>query len=192
MIEPAAVLSAVCQAISSDGRDEAAAILRRDYPFTPMAVIKRRYGPRESTRVFVRDGFIDRYSGQRLIFPPVLRVISEVLPAEFPFHPNWKTDVTHPAYNALSATIDHVVPVTRGGRDDDSNWVTTSMARNFAKMNSTLEEIGWTLHPAGRFEVWDGLLRWFITFAEGHPDLVRAGSIRQWYVAAKEGTDLVR
>jgi hypothetical protein len=37
------------------------------------------------------------------------------LPERFPFHPNWKTDVTHPAYWEVSATIDHLTPVTRGG-----------------------------------------------------------------------------
>jgi hypothetical protein len=147
--------------------------------------VKRRYGPRESARVFVRDGFIDRYSGQCLVFPPVLRLISVALPGEFPFHPGWKTDVTYPAYNALGATVDHLVPVTRGGRDDESNWVTTSMARNFAKMNSTLEEIGWALHPGGRLEDWDGLLGWFLDYADAHADLVRSGSLRQWHVAAQ-------
>jgi serine/threonine protein kinase len=74
--------------VPSDGH------LRRDYPFAPEAVTKRQYGPVESTRVFVRDGFIDRYTGERLIFPPVLRVLSAILPAEFPYHPNWKTTVT--------------------------------------------------------------------------------------------------
>jgi HNH endonuclease len=54
-----------------------------------------------------------------------------------------------PAFWEVGATIDHVVPVTRGGADDESNWVTTSMARNSAKMNWTLEELGWTLHPPG-------------------------------------------
>ena len=192
MTDPAAVLQAVCDAIASGGQEAAAAIVRRDYPFNAMPVVKRRYGPLQSTRVFVRDGFVDRYSGQRLIFPPVLRVISEVLPADFPYHPAWKTDVTHPAYNALSATVDHVVPVTRGGKDDDSNWVTTSFARNYAKMNSTLEEIGWTLHPPGRYEVWDGLLGWFVRYTEGHADLVRTGSMRQWYMAAREVGDRER
>ncbi len=184
-MDPTTVLRAVCEAIAAGQVDAAAGAIRSDYPFVRLPPIRRHYGPRQSTRVFVRDGFVDRYSGHRLIFPPVLRVISQVLPAEFPFHPGWKTDVTHPAYNALSATVDHIVPVTRGGMDDDSNWVTTSMARNFAKMNSTLEEIGWTLQPAGRFEDWDGLMCWFVTYGDTHPDSARAGSMRQWYLAAR-------
>jgi len=42
------------------------------------------------TRIFARDGFIDRYRGSRLIFPAALRLLSHYLPAEFPFHKNGK------------------------------------------------------------------------------------------------------
>ncbi|MFF0818704.1 HNH endonuclease [Rhodococcus sp. NPDC003318] len=49
---------------------------------------------------------------------------------------------THFAYWELFPTIDHIVPVTRGGADDESNWVTTSMLRNSAKAHWTLDELG--------------------------------------------------
>jgi hypothetical protein len=147
VIEKSDAIAAVCSAITEGAPDVAISILKRDYPFAPEPLTKRDYGALESTRVFVRDGFLDRYTGERLIFPPVLRVLSGILAADFPYHPNWKTDLTHPAYWEVGATIDHVVPVTRGGADDDSNWVTTSMARNSAKMNWTLKELGWTLQP---------------------------------------------
>ena len=95
----------VCRAVADDALDEAASLLRRDYPFAPEAVTKRRYGPVESTRVFVRDGFLDRYTGDRLVFPPVLRLLSIVLPRDFPFHPNWKTESFPARWN--SACIFH-------------------------------------------------------------------------------------
>lgn len=98
MAEKSAVIAEVCRALTEDAVEEAVSIAKRDYPFAPEPITKRKYGPVESTRLFVRDGFIDRYTGERLIFPPVLRVLSSVLPAEFPFHPNWKTDLTHPSY----------------------------------------------------------------------------------------------
>ena len=110
--------------------------------------------------------------------------IGALLPSEFPYHPNWKTDVTHPAYWEVGATIDHLVPVTRGGPDDESNWVTTSMARNSAKMNWTLDELGWQLHAPGNFAEWDGLMRWFVDTAPTIPVALKNGSIRQWHRAA--------
>lgn len=177
-------IAAVCKAVREGDLALAASLLKRDYPFAPDPVTRREYGPVESTRLFVRDGFIDRYTGERLVFPPVLRLLSAELPEEFPFHPNWKADVTHPAFWGLGATVDHLIPVSRGGADAESNWVTTSMARNNAKMNWTLEELGWTLQPPGAFAEWDGLMGWFFERAQHRPELLGRGSVRQWHRAA--------
>lgn len=182
-------LVAVCRSLSASKPLQAAAILSEYYPFTSLPATTRRYGPRESTAVFVRDGFIDRYSGRPLIFPPVLRLVSKSLPSDFPFHPNWKMEVTHPAYWEVGATVDHLHPVTRGGKDELSNWVTTSMARNSAKMNWTLEQLGWELHPPGDFSEWDGLLNWFLEYADQHQELVGGSSLRQWHRAARQALD---
>lgn len=116
MDEKSVIVATVCRLLAEGVPDTAARMLRQYYPFAPEEVTTRRYGPVESARVFVRDGFIDRYTGARLIFPPVLRIVSAVLPSEFPFHPNWKTTATHPAFWEVGATIDHLVPVTRGER----------------------------------------------------------------------------
>ncbi len=133
----------------------------------------------------MRDGFIDRYTGQRLIFPGVLRVLSLLLPRDFPFHPHWRTTETHPAFWELSPTLDHVVPIAFGGADDESNLVTTSMLRNSAKANWTLEELGWKLYPAGRYEDWDGLTAWFREYVAAHEDCLRDRAIARWYRLAR-------
>ena len=183
-MEKSRVIAAVCEALRQGEPSTASRLLRSHYAFAPDAVMERRYGPRESMRVFVRDGFVDRYSGQPLVLPAALRVISTALPSDFPFHPNWKADVTHPAFWELGATVDHLVPVTRGGADDESNWVTTSMAHNSAKMNWTLSELGWALHSGGDIRDWDGLTGWFIEYVAAHPEALANGSLRQWHRAA--------
>lgn len=183
-MEKADIIATVCNALVSDGTEAAAAILDESYPFAPDLVYTRRFRPVEYTRVFINDGFVDRYTGERLLFPTVLRMLSHALPERFPFHPNWKTQVTHPAYWEVSATIDHVIPVTRGGPDEPSNWVTTSMARNSAKLNWTLSELGWELHPAGDFTQWDGMLRWCLEYANTHP-IPPDNGIRKWLQAGK-------
>ena len=180
-------IAEVCSALRTSEKGRAIEVLTDRYPFDPQPVTSRKYGPLESTRVFIRDGLIDRYSGDRLIFPPVFRLISLQLPEQFPFHPNWKTDKTHPAYDALGCTVDHLQPVTQGGADDDSNWVTTSMAHNFAKGNYSLDQLGWTLHPPGDFGKWDGLLDWFLEFTAMHPESLDTSNLRQWHRAAELG-----
>src|SRR5688572_24805578 len=109
------VIQEVCEAIARADTDKAAAIVHSDYPFTEPAPSRRKATLTDATRVFLRDGFVDRYAGTSLVFPPVLRLISQTLPEEFPFHPNWKMSECHVAYWELSATVDHVIPVARGG-----------------------------------------------------------------------------
>jgi hypothetical protein len=185
-----AILASACAALESEDREAAAAHLRRDYPFEPVAAVERTYGELEATRVFLRDGFTDRYAGTRLVFPGALRVLSVELPAEFPFQSNWKMSETHEAFWELSPTIDHIVPVSRGGRDEEANWVTTSMRRNSAKSNWTLEELGWELHPAGDLRDWDGLTSWFLRYVTTHPPLLKVALIARWHRAAIDASAL--
>ena len=184
MPDNSAVIAQVCTTLAENGPDAAEQILRHEYPFAPQASAKRTYGPAQAVPVFVRDGFIDRYSGARLVFPPVLHIIHVSCPDAFPHHPAWRTDATHPAFNELAATIDHLVPITLGGADHESNWVTTSMARNFAKSNFSLEQLGWELRPPGSFQIWDGLLRWYISYVTPRPILRRSSTIGRWFKSA--------
>lgn len=185
MDDRASIIAQVCEALISGGEDDASDLIRTKYPFQPAPLTLRRYGPAEALDLFIRDGFIDRYSGARLVFPPVLHVLHLRNPEAFPQHPAWKTDATHPAFNELTATVDHVIPVTLGGADDPGNWVTTSMARNFAKSNFTLEELGWKLHPPGSFRQWDGLMAWFVEYCGRDPDVLSRSAVRKWYHAAR-------
>lgn len=75
----------------------------------------KAHTPSELMGIFMRDGFVDRYTGARLIIPPLLRLLSTILPDVFPYHPNWKRGACHPVYWSLSATVDHVVPLADGG-----------------------------------------------------------------------------
>ena len=181
----AATIAEVCAALASDRLDHAASIVRRDYPFTPLANAARRCSDRQAMRLFVRDGFIDRYTGRRLVFPGALRLLSHLLPTEFPFHPNWKSDVCHFAFYELFPTIDHIVPVSRGGADDASNWVTTSMLRNAAKANFTLEELGWNIFPPGALARWDGMTSWFLAWMDRNSATDIPDYLRRWAVAAR-------
>jgi hypothetical protein len=185
------VLSDVCAALKDGDSHSARATLTSRYPFEPVEKIARRYSERRSMNQFMRDGFIDRYTGNRLINPGVLRLLHVVLGDDFPAHQNWKASETHIAFWELFPTVDHLVPVSRGGCDDESNWVTASMLSNGAKAHWTLKELGWKLHPEGADE-WDGLSRWLVeylaapsTVLEGAAEPHR-GYIRRWLKATKE------
>lgn len=184
-VEKADMIAAVCQALSEQQTIRANEIIQQAYPFVKPVAQKRKYTQVQMLRVFCRDGFINRYSGERLVFSGALRLISLLLPETFPFHPNWKSDRTHPAYWALLPTIDHIVPIARGGLDQESNWVTTSQAYNSAKANWTLEELGWTLYPPGSLAAWDGMLSWFCNMMAADEHLRKVRYLREWYRATQ-------
>jgi hypothetical protein len=183
---PIETITSACTLLSAGNGDAAAAEIRQHYPFDSKPLESRSYTEVQSTSIFRRDGFLDRYSGERLVFPGALRLLSIRMPEVFPYHPNWKTSKTHPAYWRLSPTVDHVVPVTRGGEDVPANWVTTSMLRNSAKGNWLLEELGWALHVPGDSGGWDGLMPWFVEQVEADRSLLANSAIRRWYRASQQ------
>ena len=156
-------ISDVCEKLVLNDQSGALELLKSRYPFQPFETDKRKYTSTQSMKQFLRDGFIDRYSGTRLVNPGVLRLLSSLYPDDFPYHRNWKNTDCHIAYWELFPTVDHVFPIARGGLDSEENWVTTSMLRNSAKSNATLDEIDWDLKPAGALENWDGLTHWLIS-----------------------------
>ena len=184
------IVRLVCDALTAGDTNKASEIARRDYPFAPQSASKRSFSASAATSVFLRDGFLDRYSGTQLVFPGVLRLLSRLLPAEFPAHPNWKMSESHMIYWELFPTVDHLIPIARGGTDTADNWITTSMVLNSAKSNWTLEELRWTLLPPGDSNCWDGLLRWFIEFISSSPEHLADNYIKTWHSAAKRVTNV--
>ena len=177
-------LKAVCDALSQGDREQAALVARSGYPFSSFERDTEKYNEFQSMRVFWRDGFIDRYSGEPLVFPGTLRLLSKLLPDELPFHPNWKMTECHYMYWKYFPTVDHLYPRSRGGGIDDDNLVTTSMLRNSAKSNWTLEELEWKIHPRGDVNQWDGLTKWFLAYIERHPAGLADPYLRKWHSAA--------
>lgn len=182
--DKANIISDICGALTANKPLAAEEILRTQYPFTALSKVGRRYSPKQSMLIFVRDGFLDRYSGKRLIFPGTLRLISRSLPIAFPYHPNWKMDACHYAFWELFPTIDHIQPIARGGADNDANWITTCQLRNSAKANFTIDELGWTIWPSGDTQNWDGLTRWFLNAIDKDRSLLADSYLKSWHAAA--------
>jgi hypothetical protein len=136
--------------------------------------------------IFLRDGFVDGYSGDRLIFPGALRLISKKLPKAFPYHSAWKMDECHIAYWDLYPTIDHMIPFAKKGKHEKDNWVLTSQLRNSLKSHWTLEELGWKICPHETLKKWDGMTRWFLDFIDKDKSPLENKSIKDWYKVADQ------
>ena len=175
------VLKRVAINLLSQNKSEAIKIIQNDYPFVYLPREKRTYTDKQKIKQFVKDGFIDRYSGQRLVNPGLLKVISYYLPDVFPYHPHWKMDECHNAYWELIPTVDHIHPIALGGADSEENYATTSMLHNSIKNNWTLEQLQWSLYPAGDYTDWDGLTGLFIKLVEQDKELLKDAYIKRWY-----------
>jgi hypothetical protein len=184
LVDRADVIAQTCAFGQDRSFDAARDLILGQYPPSGRSTARGKWTEQSLLRIFVRDRFTDRYFGVRLIFPGTLRMLSLLMPAEFPYHPNWKQSETHPAFWELYPTVDHVVPLARGGRDDETNLVTTSMLRNGAKANWLLEELGWPTERAPVASNWDGMLSWFLSQWKANKQLHANSYLRQWHRAA--------
>lgn len=175
------VIQNVCESLTRDEMEMGRSMITRNYPFEPKERHPRNYSNYRKFTIFRKDGFIDRYSGERLVFPGVLKVLSNLYPQDFPYHKNGKMTLGHIAYWRIMPTVDHVHPYAAGGCNDDDNLVTTSMLHNGMKSGYSLEELGWELHPRGDPFLWDGLSRWFYDYVSRNRSLLNDDYVNIWY-----------
>lgn len=180
------IISDVAINILHNDITKAREIIKCEYPYERFEVEKRTYTMTQKMEQFIRDGFIDRYTGQKLLNPGMLKVISCYFPNEFPYQSHWKMTETHSAYWDLVPTIDHIYPIAKGGYDVEKNRVTTSMKNNSIKSNYTIEEIHWSLYPHGNICDWDGLSRVFIKIVDSNEELLKDNYIKSWYNVSKK------
>ena len=169
-----------------EGRiNSAKELIQVEYPFKKLTSVGRNYTDKQKMVQFKKDGFIDRYSGQKLLNPGLLKVLSYYMPNVFPYHAHWKMEECHNAYWELVPTIDHIYPIALGGTDSEENWATTSMLHNSIKSNWTLEQLNWELHATGKLEDWDGLTALFVKLIEADSSLLEDPYIKKWYKLSK-------
>lgn len=169
--DKSAIISRICKALSADDLLSAKQIARAEYPFKPATRGRRSMTRERMLQVYIRDGFIDRYFGGRLLFPGVLYLLRHEMPEEFPAPSNWRASESHFVYWELWPMVDHIVPIAQGGTNDLENLCTTSVIHNDQKGHYSLELLGWTLQHPGRMNEWDGLLNWFLEYVSTHPEI---------------------
>jgi len=135
----------------------------REVPDAPPVIEERardRMPDRKTEReIFIRDGWMCRFCGTRLIS----KRARERLTAEFPEHARWgPTNADkHCAFRATLGVIDHVLPHSRGGSSAPENLVAACGPCNYGRGELTLEHCGLE-DPRTRPPIvngWDGLSR---------------------------------
>jgi hypothetical protein len=101
-----------------------------------------------------------------------MEVLGVVYPSLFPYHPNWKGGLTHPAVILISPVVDHLVPGAWGGSWSDlGNMRTACWPCNRRKADFTLVQLGWMERPVSD-PGWDGLSSMYAALweAAGRPN----------------------
>lgn len=179
------IIDKASKLLLNNNKEEAIKTINDQYKFEYKKIQKRSYSDSQKFKIFMRDGFIDRYNGEKLLNPGILKVFSTYFPKEFPYHRNWKMNEAHIAYWELVPTIDHINPIALGGKDEDDNIVTTSQLNNSIKSNWTLEHLRWKIYEVGNIEEWDGLTKIFIELVEKDIALLKDNYIKKWYSISK-------
>lgn len=115
--------------------------------------------PSDRAFLYQRDGWRCRFCGCRVVVPGARKVLQ----VAFPDVVGWpgKDHGKHAAFYALSATIDHITPHSRGGDNSPENLVTTCQPCNFGRNRWLLQEVALS-DPRERapvIDAWDGLSR---------------------------------
>lgn len=110
--------------------------------------------------IMTRDGHRCRFCETKVIALGVRSALSRAFPGAVPW-PEKPDHEKHGAFLALNATIDHLLPHSRGGNNEPDNLVTTCWPCNFAREDLLLHELG-IADPrqfAPIVDDWDGLSR---------------------------------
>jgi len=195
------VLAQAASLIDESAFEQAEKLVREQYPFKPRKKGKkkpggrkensvivlvnspesRKYSQPESLRIFSEDGYIDRYSGNKLVCPSALYALSVALPSVFPWF--GKRAHSHQGLWDLFPTIDHVIPVSCGGEDVRANWVTTSMTLNMFKSNKSMDSLGWSVCSMETSSDWDGLTSWYANYSETNTEVAKVRNNIGWHEA---------
>jgi hypothetical protein len=144
-----------------------------EFPAGKVTKFASRMPSSEATRaLFARDGWRCRFCSCHVVPPKIRTAMRAVLPGAIPWS---ETEGFHGAFFAMSASVDHVVPHSAGGTNDEENLVTACWSCQFGRGAYLLEEVG-LRDPRGRPPIkdgWDGLGRLLPQAAP--PGVVAAG-----------------
>jgi DNA-directed RNA polymerase subunit RPC12/RpoP len=112
-----------------------------------------------SRAILARDGFRCRFCGSRVVINEVRHVFRHFSPDAA--RQGRTNETRHFGLSCITASIDHIVPYSRGGTNDEDNLLTACGPCQFGRNVYTLEEV----ELANPFDYppivddWDGLTR---------------------------------
>ena len=77
------VISNITSLLLEGNKMAAKTVICQEYPHEQVEIEKRAYTMTQKMKQFISDGFIDRYSGQKLLNPGILKIMSHYFQKNF-------------------------------------------------------------------------------------------------------------
>ena len=90
--------------------------------------------------VWRRDHWTCRYCNEPVFFNPTFKLFDKISPNHGYYHPHGKSDARHQFIEKRMATVDHIIPLSRGGSDTIDNYVTACWECNLKYREKTFDE----------------------------------------------------
>lgn len=87
-MDKALLIKNICELLLDEKKQDSIHFANENYPFINSLPQKRQYSRFQMCQVFLRDGFIDRYSGDKLLFPGLIKILTIEFPEIFKYHRN--------------------------------------------------------------------------------------------------------
>ena len=91
-------------------------------------------------QVWKRDGWTCRYCSSPVFFAPTLKLLEGKSPGHGYWHSNGKTGKMLGLFQMGWASVDHIIPVAKGGNDDLDNLVTACWKCNLNYKDKSVGE----------------------------------------------------
>ena len=78
----------------------------------------------DQLHVFNRDNWTCKYCGDPVFFSPTLKLLEDKSPGHGYYHGHGKTGEMLELFRTKFASVDHIIPVTKGGQNDIENYAT--------------------------------------------------------------------
>ena len=153
-------IQAALRALPKD-REQSESCLKPLVTKLPAGTKRVSLSKKRQIRVYRRDNFTCRYCGRETVLHAAVEYLAKQFPQTLPYHRNWKRSETHPLFNDITTSCEHIIPLSRGGDDDDRNLAAACARCQYMKSDWLLAELNWKLYE-GRDSDWDGLTGLFL------------------------------
>ena len=93
-------------------------------------MVRENIPPKIRIEVWKRDNWHCLYCGKPVFYAPSLKLLEKLNPGHKYFHPNGEDGSMLSLFHRSWSSVDHIIPVSKGGKNEMTNYATSCMDCN--------------------------------------------------------------